>query len=717
MNDSQIGYVRTQDAPLLPPPASQVGWQGWLRQNILNSISDFSSVGAAISSLLMLFVTLGVLYFGINVTWKLISFSILEAVWSDPDGVKRVACLTVNQNPPGPHDADWFGACWPYVDAKWKVFSYGRYPASELWRPDLVFLIGSVGVAWLVSDAVSKRWLWGAVMIAAGLVLFWWSVKPIANDGVSLLNDVYNPEMASPLGQYFDRTPIGAWILCAVGALYVLLARPVARKTVAILMLTVFPVVAYVLLTGGDAEGGVGFWKALAYIAGFGLILWLIGGLLGDNSVSAMLLSIIVLGAVVYALSSLFEPTTGFGFTEDGLARTGTGSVIRLPIPVELLGKMLAGLGAIGLVYLLVSGRTINTLLRLVLAVPVLMMIVGAYTGGAESMFLPVGWLIFALLVIGALGFLLMACLGSNRPEWHSAIGNFGRGTGKLVFLTALIVAVVAFLGGHWFVDLIELAAAGDVDKFLSPEHLAAHAHHGTPAEGVVPLEIPRNVWDLPEVETNLWGGLLMTLVVAVAGIVVSLPLGILLALGRRSQLPAVRILSTVFIEFWRGIPLITVLFMSSVMLPLFLPEGTEFNKLLRALIGVALFASAYMAEVVRGGLQAIPKGQYEGADSLGLGYAQKMRLIVMPQALTLVIPGIVNTFIGLFKDTVLVLIVGLFDLLGVIQQTFADSSWSSPVTNPTGYLVCAAIFWVFCFGMSRYSMFMERRLRRGHAR
>ncbi|MCL4161904.1 UNVERIFIED_CONTAM: hypothetical protein GTU68_013575 [Idotea baltica] len=222
----------------------------------------------------------------------------------------------------------------------------------------------------------------------------------------------------------------------------------------------------------------------------------------------------------------------------------------------------------------------------------------------------------------------------------------------------------------------------------------------------------------MPEVETSKWGGLLVTLVVAISGIVASLPLGILLALGRRSQLPAVRILSVVFIEFWRGVPLITVLFMSSVMLPLFLPEGTEFNKLLRALIGVALFASAYMAEVVRGGLQAIPKGQYEGADSLGLGFAQKMRLIVMPQALTLVIPGIVNTFIGLFKDTVLVLIIGLFDLLGAIQSAVtSDASWSSPVTQPTAYILAAAIFWIFCFGMSRYSMFMERRLRRGHAR
>jgi His/Glu/Gln/Arg/opine family amino acid ABC transporter permease subunit len=713
-----IGYVRTVDAPLMAPPASQVGWQGWLRQNVLNSVSDFSSVGAALSSILMLLVTAGVLYFGLTILWELIRFTLIDAVWSDPDGLKRGVCLTVDQNPPGPHATDWSGACWPFVDAKWKAYTYGRYPESELWRPDLVFLLGSVGAAWLVSDAITRRWFWGVVMIAAGAALFWWSTQPIENDGVALLNDVYDPAMASPLGQFFDRTPIGAWILCAVGALYILLVRPFARKAVAIFMLTVFPVIAYVLLTGGDAEGGVGFWITLAVIAGFGLLLWLIGKLFGDNAFSALLLSAMVLIAALYFLWNVFEPTTGFGLTDDGIGRTGQGSVIRLPIPVGATDLLLAGIGFLSVLFLMMSGRIIGMMMRLLLAVPVLLMIGRAYSSEVGSISLPVGWLIFALLLIGVVGFAMMAFVGMGRREWHSAIGNFGRGTGRMIFVCALIVGVVAFIGGHWFVDLIELAAAGEADKFLSAGHLAAHDEHGLLGLTAEPMgEIERHLWVLPEVETNVWGGLLVTLVVSFVGIIASLPLGILLALGRRSQLPAVRILSTVFIEFWRGIPLITVLFMSSVMLPLFLPDGVEFNKLLRALIGVALFASAYMAEVVRGGLQAIPKGQYEGADSLGLGYTQKMRLIVMPQALTLVIPGIVNTFIGLFKDTVLVLIIGLFDLLGMVQTSFTDPSWSTPVTGSTGYLVAAGIFFIFCFGMSRYSMFMERRLRRGHAR
>jgi len=216
-------------------------------------------------------------------------------------------------------------------------------------------------------------------------------------------------------------------------------------------------------------------------------------------------------------------------------------------------------------------------------------------------------------------------------------------------------------------------------------------------------------------VETARWGGLFLTLVVAGTGIAASLPIGIVLALGRRSDMPAVRSVSVAFIELWRGVPLITVLFMSSVMLPLFLPEGVNFDKLLRALIGVALFSAAYMAEVVRGGLQAIPKGQYEAAGAMGLGYWQMMRLVILPQALKLVIPGIVNTFIGLFKDTTLVLIIGLFDLLGIVQAATTDPQWLGMAVE--GYVFTAFVFWIFCFSMSRYSMYIERKLHTGHAR
>ena len=218
----------------------------------------------------------------------------------------------------------------------------------------------------------------------------------------------------------------------------------------------------------------------------------------------------------------------------------------------------------------------------------------------------------------------------------------------------------------------------------------------------------------LPVVDTVLWGGVLVTIVVATVGIVVSLPIGILLALGRRSRMPTVRFFATLFIEFVRGVPLITVLFMASVMLPLFVPEQFEPDKLLRALVGIALFASAYMAEVVRAGLQAIPKGQFEGAMAVGLSYSPMMRLIVLPQALRITIPNIVNTYIGLFKDTTLVTIIGIFDLLHTIEVSRIDPKWATPVTSTTGYAVAAIFYLIFCYGMSRYARATEARLRKG---
>jgi general L-amino acid transport system permease protein len=224
-------------------------------------------------------------------------------------------------------------------------------------------------------------------------------------------------------------------------------------------------------------------------------------------------------------------------------------------------------------------------------------------------------------------------------------------------------------------------------------------------------------VLGLEHVETRVWGGLLVTLVISFVGIVFSLPLGILLALGRRSDLPIIRTLSVVFIEFWRGVPLITVLFFATYMLPLFLPGSWRIDGLLRVLIGVVLFSGAYMAEVVRGGLQAIPRGQFEAAMALGLGYWRTMGLVVLPQALRIVIPSIVNSFIALFKDTTLVLIVAIFDLLGQLRAAFADPNWATPVTLFTGFAFAGIIYFLVSFGMSRYALFTERRLNAERAR
>jgi general L-amino acid transport system permease protein len=214
----------------------------------------------------------------------------------------------------------------------------------------------------------------------------------------------------------------------------------------------------------------------------------------------------------------------------------------------------------------------------------------------------------------------------------------------------------------------------------------------------------------LTTVGTNKWGGLLVTLFLGVTGIALAFPLSIALALGRRSNMPIISLICVIFIEFIRGVPLITLLFTANVMLPLFLPEGVSPDNLLRALVAVTLFQSAYMAEAIRGGLQAIPRGQIEAAQSMGLTYWQSTRKIVLPQALRISIPPIVNTSIGLFKDTSLVLIIGLFDLLGIGRAALADMTWTKLYYEV--YVFVAIVFFIFCFAMSRYSLYLEKKLK-----
>jgi general L-amino acid transport system permease protein len=276
-------------------------------------------------------------------------------------------------------------------------------------------------------------------------------------------------------------------------------------------------------------------------------------------------------------------------------------------------------------------------------------------------------------------------------------------------------------VGQRWRVDLFFAALAFGVAWLLrlsAPRHDlgALYFFIVLPVLSFVLLHGPPFI-GLAVVPTALWGGVLVTIVVATVGIVFSLPLGILLALGRRSDKPVVRLLAVGFIEVVRGVPVITVLFMASVMLPLFVPERLAPDKLLRALIGVAMFASAYMAEVVRGGLAAVPRGQYEAARALGLGYWRMMALVILPQALQATLPNIVNTFIGLFKDTTLVFVVGIFDFLRTIEAARADPKWAAPNIPVTGYAFAALFYFICCYGMSRYAQSVEARLTRGRRR
>jgi len=337
------------------------------------------------------------------------------------------------------------------------------------------------------------------------------------------------------------------------------------------------------------------------------------------------------------------------------------------------------------------------------------------------------GWPIFLALVLAAMGLAAFGRILWPRFAYRPLLGFF-------MLFGVPIIAFCLFTGGTFTFDLLKwlplavlvaglypslspkYQAAGWIDAYRRLYRLGATALLVWLVVSIVFSPVEWNVAyhaPFPAVETPLWGGLFLTLVIALTGIVASLPIGVVLALGRRSHMPVVRAVCVAFIELWRGVPLITVLFMASVMFPLFMPEGVNFDKLVRALVGVMLFAAAYMAEVVRGGLQAIPKGQYEAAESLGLSYWQSMGLIILPQALKIVIPGIVNTFIGLFKDTTLVLIIGLFDFLGMAQAVATNPDWLGFYLE--GYIFVGFGFWLFCFGMSRYSQYLERRLHTGH--
>lgn len=268
----------------------------------------------------------------------------------------------------------------------------------------------------------------------------------------------------------------------------------------------------------------------------------------------------------------------------------------------------------------------------------------------------------------------------------------------------------------HWrpavSIFLIVAMLVASCDKRLWGKALAVIWLGGMAA---VTLLMAGGVFGLPFVDDTEWGGLALTLIIAVFGMIGGFPLGVVLALGRRSKLPVIRVLCVAFIELVRGVPLISVLFMASVMIPLFLSRDVTIDKLLRAEVGYALFFSAYLAEAIRGGLQAIPRGQFEAADSLGLTYWQKTFKIVLPQALKLVIAPMVNNFIGQFKDTSLVIIIGIFDLMMTAKTAMSDPAWLGFYKED--YLFIGLIYFAFCFFMSRYSQWLERHLHRGHRR
>jgi general L-amino acid transport system permease protein len=346
------------------------------------------------------------------------------------------------------------------------------------------------------------------------------------------------------------------------------------------------------------------------------------------------------------------------------------------------------------------------------------------FSGVLNTVLTLVGLLVLLVLVPPALRFLLIDAVWDGASRVDCLAETVGRPVGAC--WPFVFAKFRQFMYGfypadeQWRVNLTYALGVALLIPLLIPR-VPYKAWNAVAFFGVFPVVafflLVGGVFGLPHVETRYWGGMLVTLVITFTGLIGSLPLGVLFALGRVSKLPIVRMLCVIFIEFWRGVPLITVLFFATYMLPLFLPGNWRFDPLARVLVGEVLFAGAYMAEVVRGGLQAVPRGQYEGAMALGLGYWRMMGFVVLPQALKYVIPAMVNSFIALFKDTTLVLIVSIFDLLGQLRAAFADPNWATPVTLFTGFAFAGIFYFLISFAMSRYALYTERRLDTGARR
>jgi len=331
--------------------------------------------------------------------------------------------------------------------------------------------------------------------------------------------------------------------------------------------------------------------------------------------------------------------------------------------------------------------------------------------------------LVLYLFGVTAALFVAAYCFLPFLFAWISSqITGFAAGiSGRDIFLKAVAAAggaVIGYLGGITWIGeghggVVAFVAALLILLMFFVRSLTVFAWRWIFLLTIFPLfsfyMLIGSVFGLPHVETHYWGGFFLTLVVAASGMATSLPIGILMALGRRSDLPVIKAVCVSFIELARGVPLVSVLFMASVMFPLFLPESVTFDKLLRALVGIAFFYAAYMAEVIRGGLQAIPKGQYEAAKALGWPYWRMMSVIILPQTLRLVIPGLAINFLSLFKDTTLVAVIGLLDLLGIAKAAMADAEWLG--FTKEAYVFAGVVFWIFCFAISRYSVHLEKKL------
>ncbi|MCI4665051.1 MAG: ABC transporter permease subunit [Neomegalonema sp.] len=585
-------YVRDTLIPPQPAPV-HVGPIGWLWRNLFASMADFSSRRATAWSVLIGVATLLALWFCVAQIANFLGFALIDAVWHGPKDGQVKACRPTTQG--GIQEAGWFGACYPFLAEKWRQLIYGFYPENELWRVNQVFLIGGLGSGWLVAHAVPVRRLWGigVIFVAAGLGL---SISTIFGEGL------------------LDR--VGVQILLLIGFVWLILPENAPRRGVGLFMLTAYPLISFILLTGGDIEVAPKLLLAGAMAAG------------------------VLLSASLAAERGL-------------LGEVG-----------DLLGEAARTLGWVSI------------------AATALLFF-------ASDIFVD---------LIEAAGGVALTDKQIAALKWWSEIRSDTDAAPTIADLDGFQRAFGAALSTQ---ELAQLRALQWERPFID----------ATTAPGT------RELWPLPPVETSAWGGLMLTLILAVAGALLSLPLGVLLALGGRSRLPAVRSVSRAYISLWRGAPMISAILAALIMAPLFFGAGAELDRLALVLLGLVLFNAAHQAQIIRGGLDAAPKGQAEAAAALRMPYGRTLRLIVLPQALATVIPGLINNFVGLFKDATIVLLLGMSGLLGAAKHAATDLDWGSQVQAASAYMAASAIFFLFCFGLTRYASAVDREIRRGRNR
>ncbi len=654
-------YVRTEMLSEQPAPLGERGVLKWMRENLFSNA--FNSILSLVAFASIVYVLMAMLPWLVQPSWNATS---LRMCIDDPN-------IT--------------GACWGVINDRFNQLMFGFYPHAEQWRPLLAFALMLVAIAPVLFDKLPRKMMWfSAIYPFLGVWLLWggaiWGpLLVVAGFGVGYLAHKLGKSLAGDLAaMIFGVLAAIVWWLFAVAPISDTITQTIAESRIEATIQELEDGEAALIADVAEMEGRIAALEAP--IAEMRVPLKEMRDIAEAQAD--------VVKELQAQLDADLEPGL-FGATHTELSDAEV---------ADLEARLAAEEAKLYDVELTYSdtAKVLDTQQRELAAAAY--DISNATTALRESERARIDMAVLPDLLSEA------ESLKTQKAEAEAV-------------LDALAAALPESVQGISSLN----DAQGDVsdeDKASFREYEAAKKELEAVEAQVLNIEsrvqkayLLAGLIGLEPIESSSFGGLMLSITIGVSGIALSLPIGIMLALGRQSDMFIIKTLSVGFIEFIRGVPLITLLFVASVLLNFFLPPGTNFDLILRVIIMVTIFASAYMAEVIRGGLAALPTGQYEAADALGLDYWQSMRLIIMPQALKISIPGIVGSFIGLFKDTTLVSIIGLLDPVGLVKTIQGHSDWNGIVWEL--YVFVALLFWVFTFGMSRYSMYLENKLKKSH--